>query len=88
MSCTISTREPGTRVNMELQEMNREWKDSVTNPPKDGGRYWCHVVEHGDLGESTYQWNCYYDKKDNNWSDNLESMKVTHWTEFLDSPKR
>lgn len=51
----------------------------VETPPIESNRYWCYVKELGDLGWSYYQWNCYYDKQDNEWRDNMKKVYVTHW---------
>ena len=71
----------------EKQVMERFWKNSKTNPPKESDRYWCYVEEQGELGKSVFQWNCYYDKATNSWSDYFKPMNSTYWTEFLDSPE-
>jgi len=62
-----------------------EWV-SVETPPKESGRYWCNVKEINDLGNSCFQWNCYYDAKVNDWTDNFNPYTVTHWTNLLPQP--
>jgi len=64
--------------------MKRQWKCSETNPPTKTDRYWGYVEEITDLGKSTYQCNCFYDKEENRWS----SHKVVYWSELLDDPKQ
>ncbi len=66
--------------------MERTWKDAETNPPKEMGRYWCYCKEINDLGTSTFEWNCFYDKEENEWRDNNEMYHVTHWTELMGKP--
>lgn len=39
----------------------REWKNVKNNPPIESNRYWCLVEEINDLGNSYFQWNCYFD---------------------------
>lgn len=70
--------------------MEREWKNIESNPPKESGRYWCHVQHLNDLGTSHFQWNCYFDKEENRWSvDKLnDGEKPIYWTELLDSPQQ
>jgi len=62
-----------------------EWV-SVETPPKESGRYWCYVKELNDLGNSYFQWNCYYDARVNDWTDNFTPYTVTHWTNLLPQP--
>lgn len=64
----------------------RQWKDVKTATPAESGRYWCVVEEQNDLGRSTFQWNVYYNKYFNRWSDQGVTMKVTHWTDLLPYP--
>lgn len=59
---------------------------SIYTPPKESGRYWCYVKEVNDLGISTFQWNCAYDKENNTWSDNLQNMSVTYWQPLPPAP--
>ena len=65
----------------------KEWIPA-TNPPKEGGRYWCYCKEINDLGISHFQWNCSYDIQENSWRDNHETYNVTHWTELLPPPNK
>lgn len=65
--------------------MKNYWRDR-NNPPKESGRYWCYVQEQNDLGLSHFQWNCCYDVIENRWSDNHETMSVTHWMPLAPPP--
>lgn len=60
----------------------RTWKDASTSPPDQSDRYWCIVEEQGELGKSTYQWNCFYNSIEKTWSDYGQSYHVTFWTEL------
>lgn len=64
----------------------RVWKNTKTNPPKEGGGYWCLVEEQNDLGKSHFQWNCSYNKEENRWSDNHKEYNVIFWTELAPNP--
>jgi hypothetical protein len=60
---------------------------SVETPPRESGRYWCYVEEITDLGISHFQWNCCYNKENNEWSDQyLKGGRVTHYTNLLPAP--
>jgi len=66
--------------------MERTWKNSKTDPPAESKRYWCYVEEIGELGLSHFEWNCYYDKEVNEFRDQHNVMRVTHWTELMGQP--
>lgn len=69
--------------------MERVWKKTETNPPKESDRYWGYVAIQSDLGLSHYQSNVYYDAKDKRWNSEFiekEGGTVTHWTELLEHP--
>lgn len=71
------------RIDYEQQIV---WSKTSENQPSESGRYWCVVSEINDLGESKYQWNCYYNKEDNSWSDKFEYMNVLYWVDFPKYP--
>lgn len=52
------------------------WKNAETDPPKEGGRYWCLIEEQNDLGKSHFQWNCSYHETEKRWSDNHELTNI------------
>ena len=63
-----------------------EWISVKDKLPKETGRYWCHVKEVNDLGESSYQWNvCYNEWEKAFHPDNND--KVTHWMPLPEPPK-
>ena len=65
------------------------WKNAETEPPKEGGRYWCIVREVNDLGVSYYQWNCAYNPDaswEGKWSSNALKQDVVWWTELAPRP--
>ena len=68
-------------------QFEKEWIPA-TNPPKEGGRYWCYCEVLGDLGIGHFQWNCSYDVQEDSWRDNHEGYNVTHWTELLPPPNK
>lgn len=67
--------------------MIRDWYAVESKLPEEGGRYWCYVKELNDLGFSHFEWNCYYDPEKREFRDNLQVMRVTHWTYLLGAPK-
>lgn len=67
--------------------MESNWISVKDSLPKENGRFWCYVQEVNDLGISHFQWNCAYSREDNRWSDNFESMSVTHWQPLPNPPK-
>lgn len=72
-----------------LAKKKDPWKNTLTNPPKESGRYWGYIKFQGDLGISYYQDNVYFDKEENYWtSDNIkkEGGIVTHWVPLLKPP--
>ena len=70
-----------------LDKARKEKWISVDDKPKESGRYWCYVAEINDLGLSHYQWNCAYNKEDNQWSSNAMVKTVTHWMPLPEPPK-
>jgi len=63
------------------------WKNAETEPPKEGGRYWCIVRDVNDLGVSYYQWNCAYNPNDvPRWTSNALRQDVVWWTELAPRP--
>ena len=63
------------------------WHDAITDPPTEGGRYWCIVREIGDLSTSYFQWNCSYNPNDiPRWRSNGLRHDVIYWTEFAPMP--
>ena len=66
--------------------IHQTWKNAKSNPPKEGGRYWCVVEEQYDLGKSHFQWNCSYHEVEKRWSDNLKHYNVIWWTELPKIP--
>lgn len=64
------------------------WRDVNKEPPPEGGRYWCYCEEINSLGMSHFQWNCSYSPTEKTFSDNLQTIKVTHWMPLADVPSR
>lgn len=72
----------------EWQAQQDGWISVQDNPPKESGRYWCNVVEHGELGKSEFQWNCAYNPEVKGFSDRCVIMNVTHWRYLMPQPPK
>lgn len=77
-----------TRLDKDYMKLVREnkWIACKDKLPDEGGRYWCYCSQLTDLVTSHFQWNCSYDPDTKTFSDNLERMNVTHWTNLLPTP--